>query len=108
LTFDGHLVAQVIRYGGLADKSDDTVEFQHQTLMKLRDRYRSVTSYQRREVCIRRELKRKKSPEIQSHIDKYEASISVKTTNKRAVAAMEHQQEQQEAKRVKREAVVQG
>jgi len=41
LTFDGHLLQQVIKYGGLADKSDDTIEFQHQIFMKLRDRYRS-------------------------------------------------------------------
>jgi len=50
-----------------------------------------------------------KSPEIQVIIDNYEASIKVKTANKkRAVAATEHRQEQREAKRVKREALVQG
>jgi len=32
LTFDGHLLQQVIKYGGLADKSDDTIKFQHQIL----------------------------------------------------------------------------
>ena len=108
LTIDGHLLSQVIKCGGLADKSDDTIEFQHQTLMKLRDRYRSVTSYQRRETCIRQQLRRMKSPEIQSHVDKCEASIKVKKANKRAVAATKHRQEQRELKRVKREAVLQG
>ena len=53
LTFDGHLLHQVITCGGLADKADDTIEFQHQILMKLRDRCQSITSYQRRESCTR-------------------------------------------------------
>jgi len=39
LTFDGHYLQQVIKYGGLADKADDTIELQHQILMKLRNRY---------------------------------------------------------------------
>jgi len=108
LTFDGHLLQQVIKHGWLADKSDDTIEFQHQMLMKPRDRCRSVTSYQPREICIRRQLRRMKSPETQAHVDQCEASIKVKTTNKRAVTATELQEEQREAKRVKREAVLHG
>ena len=87
LTFDGHLLHQVTTYGGLADKADDTIEFQHQISKKLRDRHRSATSFQRREECVRKELRRTKSPEIQAHIDRYEASIRVRTTSKRAVAA---------------------
>jgi len=109
LTFDGHLLAQVIRYGGLADKADDTIEFQHQMLMKLRDRFRSVTSYQRREMCIRKELRRIKSPEIQGHIDSYErARKRVNAANKRTQEAAERQQEERVAKRVKREHFVNG
>jgi len=72
MTFDGHLLHQVITHGGIADKADDTIEFQHQILMKLRDRCRSVTSFQRREGCMQRELRRRKSPEIQSHIEDWE------------------------------------
>jgi hypothetical protein len=32
LTFDGHLLQQYIKYGGLADKSDESTEKEHQTL----------------------------------------------------------------------------
>ncbi len=106
LTFDGHLLHQVRTYGGIADKADDTIEFQHQMLKKLRDRYRSITSYQRREGCIRRELRRTKSPEIQGHIDQYEASIKVKKTSKRAISNADRQQEVRDAKRVKQEAIL--
>ena len=108
MTFDRHLLEQARKHGGLADKADDTIELQHQMLMKLRDRYRGMTSYQRRETCIRRELRRRKSPEIQAQIEKYEAFIKEKTTNKRAIAVTERQQDQREAKRVKREAFVNG
>ena len=108
MTFDGHLLHQVIKHGGLADKSDETIELQHQILMRLRGRYRGITSYQRKETCIRRELRRRKSPEIQSHIDKFELSKKRKRTSERALAATERQQQQRHAKRVKREAVMEG
>ena len=108
LTFDGHLVDQVVRCGGLADKADDTIELQHQMLMKLRDRYRSITSCQCRETCIRRELKRRKSPETKLQIDKCEGMKCIKADSKRQLAANERQQDNREAKRVKREAMLQG
>jgi len=108
LAFDGHLLQHVVKFGGLADKADDTIEFQHQILMKLRQRYRSITSYQRREGCIRRELRRRKSPEIQAHIDKYEASIKLKTDGKRQHDATARHVEQRNAKRVKREGIIDG
>ena len=106
MVFDGHLLQQVITYGGLADKSDDTIELQHQVRMRLRDRYRSVTSYERRETCIRRELRRRKSPEINHQIDSYEAAKRLKSTSKRQEEANNRHTELREAKRVKREAVV--
>jgi len=108
LTFDGHLVEQVIKHGGLADKADDTIEFQHQMLMKLRDRHRSVTSCQRRENCIRKELRRTKSPEIQRHIDRCEKDRkrTNKAASKRTQEAKDRQQEERAAKRMKRETFV--
>ena len=108
MTFDGHLLHQVIKHGGIADKSDESIELQHQILMRLRVRYRGITSFQRKETCMRRELRRRKSPEIQSHIDKFEALKKRKINSKRAVEAADRQQQQREAKRVKREAVVEG
>jgi hypothetical protein len=35
LTFDGHLMEQFKQHGGLADKSDETIEKGHQTLKTL-------------------------------------------------------------------------
>ena len=106
MTFDGHLVDQAIKCGGLADKSDESVEFQHQLLKKLRDRHRSIPSFQRREECIRRDLRRRRSPEMQKQIKQCEAAKKVKPDSKRQLASDERQQEVRAAKRTKREAIL--
>jgi hypothetical protein len=104
LTFDGHLLHQFNKYGGLADKSDETIEKGHQTLKLLRDRFRGVTSYEMREACIRCELRRSRSPEIQRHIDRYEARIKQNEGNKRAIDTAERLDNKKKAKREKRAA----
>jgi len=104
VTFDGHLLHQVKLCGGIADKSDETTELQHQVLMKLKDQLRRVTSYKGRETCIRKELRRGKSPETKSHLDKHQASVKRKPTSKRVLAMNTRQEDQRATKRVKREA----
>jgi hypothetical protein len=108
LTFDGHLLEQFKRYGGLADKSDETIEKGHQTLKNLRERFRGISSYEARETCIRRELRRSKSTEIQEQIDKYEAMIKQAPATKRAIDTNERQDNKKKAKQEKREAFVAG
>ena len=103
LTFDGHLLHQVKTYGGLADKADDVIELQHQILKKQRERFRSVPTFMKRERCIRRELRRKRSPLIQSHVNKYEAKVN-RGKGKRGPTAA--QETKREAKRVKRDDIV--
>jgi hypothetical protein len=82
LTFDGHLLEQFKKYGGLADKSNETIEEGHQTLKTLRERYRCISSYEARDTCIRRELRRSKSTEMQQQIDKYNNMIKHDTTER--------------------------
>jgi hypothetical protein len=85
VTFDGHLLDQFTRYGGLADKSDESIEKGHQSLNALGERFRGISSYEQREACIRRELRRRRSPEIQRTVDKYEAMIKQSTGTKRSI-----------------------
>jgi len=108
MTFDGHLLDQVMRCGGLADKADDTIVLQHQILKKLRDRHRNITSFQRRESCVRRELRHRKSSEMQSHVDQCESSIKLKKRRINQVATADHHNDEREAKRMKREAAIDG
>jgi hypothetical protein len=104
LTFDGHLRHQVRKFGGLADKSDETIEKGHQTLKLLRDRFRGITSYEQKETCIRRELRRTRSPEIQAVINKYDAMIKQSACNKRALDTAERIDNIKKAKQEKRDA----
>jgi hypothetical protein len=52
LTFDGHLLDQFTKYGGLADKLDESIEKGHQTLKALRHCFRGIPTYKQRETCI--------------------------------------------------------
>jgi hypothetical protein len=47
LTFDGHLLEQFKKFGGLADKSDETIEKGHQTFKHLRERFRGLATHYR-------------------------------------------------------------
>jgi hypothetical protein len=106
LTFDGHLLEQYKQFQGLADKSDESIEKGHQTLKRLRERFRGISSYEQQESCIRRELRRTRSPEIQQHIDKYEASIKQSTSTKRAIDTVERQDNNKKAKQERRDAYI--
>ena len=106
LTFDGHLLSQFNQYAGLADKSDETIEKGHQTLKVLRDRFRGATSYEAKETSIRRELRRSRSPEIQRHIDQYEALIKQSSGTKRASDTVDRLDSKKKAKQERREAFI--
>jgi hypothetical protein len=106
LTFDGHLLQQFQTYGGLADKSDETIEKGHQTLKTLRERFRGISSYETRETCIRRELRRARSPEIQKIIDNYNNMIKHDAGTKRANESADRQDNMKKAKEEKRQAYI--
>jgi hypothetical protein len=103
LTFNGCLLEQFNRYGGLADKSDETIEKGHRTLTNLRKRFRSISSYEQQESYIRRELRRQRSPLIQQHINKYETMIKQSDATKRARDTMERLDSNKKAKQERRE-----
>ena len=106
LTFDRHLLHQFTKYGGLADKSDESIEKGHQTLKALRERFRGITSYRLKENCIRKEMRRMRSPEIQQYIDEYQAMKRQSPTTKRASDTEERQDNQKKAKQEKRDTYI--
>jgi hypothetical protein len=108
LTFDGHLLEQYNIYRGLADKSDESIEKGHQTLKALREWFRGISSFNTQETCIRRELRRSRSPEIQQIIDKYEAMSKQSNTTKRALDTVERQDNKRQAKQERRDAYIGG
>jgi len=102
LTFDGHLLEQVKQYGGLADKADDTIEFQHQRLKRLRDRYRRVSSFQRKTKCMLKELRRQRSKRVERQIKAFEKAKKQKSGTKRQRDAEERQEGVKTEKKAKR------
>jgi hypothetical protein len=106
LLFDGHLLHQYKTFGGLADKADDFIEKEHQVLKKLRDRYRTVPSFQIRTNCMLSEIRRQRSKRIQHHISSYNDSKRQKEETKRKAEAQERQQEAKKAKTDKRGAAM--
>lgn len=96
-----YLLHQFTKYGGLADKSDESIEKGHQTLKALRNRLRAIPSYEQRETCIRTELRRGRSPEIQQHIDNFEAMKRQSSASKRAMDTPERQDNNKRAKQEK-------
>jgi hypothetical protein len=108
LTFDGHLFNQFKTFGGLADKSDETIEKWHQVLKGLRDGFRGIVSYEQREGCIRRELRRRRLPEIQQVIDAYQALIKQSSGTKRAIDTAMRQEDKKRVKQEKWDAHIAG
>ena len=51
LMFDGHLLAQLIKHGGLADKIEDPIEFDHLEWKKEKDRTRSAKDFKAQQKC---------------------------------------------------------
>ena len=106
-TFDGHLVDQVKRFQGLADKGDDPIEKGHQVWNIFYDRFCRIVSFSKREKCIRKAEKRSRHPAIEKEIELFhqERKKHSETSNRKR-RAREGENELKEMKRVKREAIV--
>jgi hypothetical protein len=66
----------------------------------------TISSYEQKETCIRRELRRSRSPEIQQIIDKHEALTKQSASSKRATDTAERVDGNKKAKQEKRDAYI--
>ena len=69
--FDGHLLDQYENRGGLADKSDKTIEKGHQEWKILRQRFCRITNFEAREKAMVTTWCRRKHPNIQQALGKF-------------------------------------
>jgi hypothetical protein len=97
---------QVKLYGGLADKSNETKEKRHQALKVLRECLRGNMSFEHKEACVRRELRRSRSTEIKEIIDNYNALIKREDGTKRAIDISERQDNKKKAQQKKRDSFI--
>jgi hypothetical protein len=71
LMFDGHLLAQFIKHGGLADKTEDPIEFDHQEWKKEKDRTRSVKDFKLQQKCQIKRMRRKNHWKVRCIINSF-------------------------------------
>jgi hypothetical protein len=74
LMFDGHMLAQFVKHGGLADKTEDPIEFDHQEWKKEKDRTRSVKNFKLQQKCQIKRMRRKSHWKVRRIIDNFNAS----------------------------------
>jgi hypothetical protein len=74
LMFDGHMLAQFVKHGGLADKTEDPIEFDHQEWKKEKDRTRSVKNFALQQKCQIKRMRRKSHWKVRRIIDKFNAA----------------------------------
>ena len=97
-TFDGHLEEQYIRFGGLADKADDSIEYGHQIWPRLDDRYKCVPNFKKRTELVYRTAKRRRHPKIAEHLELF-SKRKQSPSNKRFCASIQKQDEERDAKK---------
>ena len=107
LTFDGHLVDQVRKFHGLADKGDDPIEKGHQTWKIFYERFCRIVSFSKREKCIRKAWKRSRHPGIQNEIKLFDERRKKQSENSvRKRKAQQGENDLKQEKKMKREAFV--
>jgi hypothetical protein len=77
LAFDAHLLSQVIRFGGLADKTDEYIEKGHQYWSTFHSRYCRIASFSKQQLAIWKAERKSRHPRVA-----YEASQIKKGTKR--------------------------
>ena len=105
LTFDGLLLRQVTKYGGLADKGDSPIEHGHQIFGRLHNRFRRAATFQQREIFIMRAYRRRSHPKCLSALKEMNSKRPRhdKHNSPRQRKRIEDFEMKQTAKRIKRE-----
>ena len=68
LVFDGHLLEQVKRFGGLGDKCDDMIEKAHQPWKREKERTWGVQNFKNRQQCQLNAVRRRNHHLIETKI----------------------------------------
>jgi hypothetical protein len=83
LVFDGHMLEQFVKHGGLADKTEDSIEFDHQEWKKEKHRTRSVKNFKHQQKCQIKRMWRKSHWRVTRIISNFEAGRKRKFTQAR-------------------------
>jgi hypothetical protein len=65
------MLAQFIKHGGLADKTEDPIEFDHQEWKKEKERTRSVKNFKIQQKCQIKRMRRKSHWKVRRIINSF-------------------------------------
>jgi hypothetical protein len=104
LSFDGHLLNQSRKYGGLADKSDATVEKGHQIWKEYQGRFTRMANFEQQQNSIRRAWRRSRHPRVEQAVQDFKKSRKrQKSDSERKRKADDKLRAKKEEKKIKRE-----
>jgi hypothetical protein len=72
LIFDGHLVYQFRKYGGLADKNEDWIESDHQVWKREKERTRTVKNFRIQQRCQVKKMRRTQHFKVRFIIERFQ------------------------------------
>jgi hypothetical protein len=71
LIFDGHLLHQPRKCGGLADENEDVMEFDHQIWKQEKERTRTVKNFETQQRCQAKKMRRTQRCQVRFIIERF-------------------------------------
>jgi hypothetical protein len=103
LIFDGHLVHQFLKYGGLANKTEDVIEFDHQIWKREKERTRTVKNFRTQQRCQVKKMRRTQHYKVRFIIERFKRERKREKTPAQKEHTFQKQTAKAEAKQTKRE-----
>jgi hypothetical protein len=103
LIFDGHLVHQFRKYGGLSDKNEDWIEFDHQIWKREKERTRTVKNFRTQQRCQVKKMRRTQHFKVRFIIERFKRERKRETTPAQKERTIQKLTAKAEAKQTKRE-----
>jgi hypothetical protein len=100
-------VDQFRKYGGLADKNEDVIEFDHQIWKREKERTRTVKDFRKQQRCQVKKMRRMRHYKVRFIIDKFERERKRKLNTEQKQSTIERQTAKLEEKLVKRDTFLQ-
>jgi hypothetical protein len=103
LVFDGHLLHQFRKYGGLADKNEDVIEFDHQIWKREKERTRTVKNFKTQQRCQVKKMRRTQHHKVRFVVEKFRRERKRETTPAEKERTIHRLNVKAQAKQAKRE-----
>ncbi len=103
LIFDGHLVHQFRKYGGLSDKNEDWIEFDHQIWKREKERTRTVKKFRTQQRCKVKKIRRTQHYKVRFIIQRFRRERKREKTPAEKNGAIHRLNAKAEVKQARRE-----